>query len=75
MLGALPPQQVTLTVLAVGDDVELYLTFDAPLRSIPDLTRFGADDLPAAARWHATVNAAETGGGYLEVSWRKDGAA
>ena len=49
VLSALPPHQVTLTVLAPGDDgeddrrrdVELYLTFDAPLRSIPDLTRFG----------------------------------
>ena len=27
VIGALPPQQVTLTVLAPGDDVELYLTF------------------------------------------------
>ena len=95
MLGALPPHQVTLTVLADvdemngrdlngadanaddpnGNDVELYLTFDAPLRSIPDLTRFARDnDLPAAARWRASVSGADPGGGYLEVSWRKDGA-
>jgi hypothetical protein len=114
VLGALPPHQVTLTVLAAdgafssgdrsgadlnraglnssdsngsdpdggdadgddpeGNDVELYLTFDAPPRSIPDLTRSGRD-LPAAARWQAAVRAAETGGGgYLEVSWRNDGA-
>jgi hypothetical protein len=33
------------------------------------------NDLPAAARWRATVNAADSGGGYLEVSWRKDGIA
>jgi hypothetical protein len=33
------------------------------------------NDLPRAARWRATVNAADTGGGYLEVSWRKDGIA
>jgi hypothetical protein len=80
VLSALVPQQVTLTVLAPDDDgkdedVELYLTFDAPPRSIPDLTRFPpGSDLPAAARWHAAVSAAEPGGGYLEVSWRQDGA-
>jgi hypothetical protein len=54
--------------------VELYLTFDTPPRSIPDLTRFaGENDLPAAAHWRAAVTVAEPGG-YLEVSWRKDGA-
>ena len=58
-----------------GTDVELYLTFDAPPRSIPDLTRFAqGSDLPAAARWHATVSAADGGGGYLEISWRRNGA-
>jgi hypothetical protein len=100
MLGALPPQQVTLTIIGGGgetngdemngrdrsgadadaddpngNDVELYLTFDAPPRSIPDLTRFAREnDLPAAARWHAAVSAEDPGGGYLEVSWRKEGA-
>jgi hypothetical protein len=74
VLGALPPHQAALTVLAVGDDIELYLIFDPPLRSAPDLTRFGRD-LPAAARWHAALSVTETGGGFLEVSWRKDGAA
>jgi hypothetical protein len=74
VISALPPHQVMLTVLASDDDdVELYLSFSAPLRAAPDLTRFGAD-LPAAARWHAAVSAMETGGGCLEVSWRKDGA-
>jgi hypothetical protein len=76
MLRALPEQQVTLTVLAVGDDVELYLAFDLPSPSGPDLTQLAQqNELPAAARWRAAVNAAEAGGGYLEVSWRKDGAA
>ena len=76
VLRSLPPQQVTLTVLGVGDDVELYLAFDAPSPAGPDLTRLPEqNDLPAAAHWRATVNAAEHGGGYLEVSWRKDGAA
>ena len=63
-------------MLAVGDDVELYLAFDVPPPNGPDLTRLPeANELPAAARWRATVNAAEAGGGYLEISWRKDGAA
>jgi hypothetical protein len=74
VISVLPPCQVMLTVLASGGDVELYLTFSAPLRSVPDLTPFGLD-VPAAACWHASVSAVETGGGYLEVSWRKDGAA
>jgi hypothetical protein len=75
VLRSLPPQHVTLTVLGVGDDVELYVAFDAPPSGV-DLTRLPeANELPAAARWRATVNAAEPDGGYLEISWRKDGAA
>jgi hypothetical protein len=74
VLGALPPHQTRLTVLAAGDDIELYLIFSAPLRATPDLTRVG-NDVPAAAGWHAALNVTETGGGFLEVSWRKDGAA
>jgi hypothetical protein len=74
VLRALPPQQVTLTVLGVGDDVELYLAFDTPPTG-PDLTQWPKEnDLPTAARWRAAVNAAESGGGYLEISWRKGGA-
>jgi hypothetical protein len=74
VLSALPPHQAVLTVVGTCDDVELYLTFDAPLRAVPDLTRLGLD-VPAAAGWHASVSATETGGGYLEAGWRKDGAA
>ena len=73
VLSALEPQQVMLTVLAAGDDVELYLTFGGPVRAVPDLTRSGLD-VPAAACWRACVIATETGGGCLEVSWRRDGA-
>jgi hypothetical protein len=63
-------------VLGVGDDVELYLAFDTPSPHGLDLPGLpGDNDLPAAARWRATMNAAEPGGGYLEISWRKDGAA
>jgi hypothetical protein len=74
VLGALPPHQAVLTVLADGDDVELYLNFSAPLRTTPDLTRAG-NDVPAGARWQAALNVTETGAGFLEISWRKDGAA
>lgn len=74
VLRVLPPDQVTLTVLASGDDVEIYLTFGVPPRARPDLARFGLN-LPAAVRWHAALRATVSDGGYLEVSWRKDGAA
>ena len=74
VISVIPPCQVMLTVLASGGDVELYLTFSAPPRCVPDLTPCGLD-VPAAARWHASVSTTEAGGGYLEVSWRKDGAA
>jgi hypothetical protein len=74
VLAALPPHQAALTVLADGDDIELYLIFSAPLRATPDLTRVG-NDVPAAARWQAALNVTETGAGFLEISWRKDGAA
>ena len=73
VLSALPPHQAALTVLAAGDDIELYLNFSAPLRATPDLTRVG-NDVPAAARWQAALNVTETGAGFLEISWRKDGA-
>ena len=70
VLSALPPHQVMLTVLASGGDAELYLTFSAPLRVLPDLTLSGRG-VPAAARWHATVTAEPNGTGCLEISWRK----
>lgn len=35
VLSRLPPQQVALTILATGDDVELYLTFGEPEGSGP----------------------------------------
>jgi hypothetical protein len=82
VIGELAPQPAILTVLPSGDDVELYLIFEAPLRSMPDLTQF-QPDLPASARWHAALVATEAGspgrpggagGGSLELRWRKDGA-
>jgi hypothetical protein len=70
VISALRSHQVMLTVLASGSDVELYLTFSGPLRVSPDVARFGRD-VPAAACWHATMTAEETGTGCLEISWRK----
>ena len=69
-MSALPPQQVTLTVLVAADDVELYLTFNEPPRTAPDVGRAGYG-VPAAARWRAAVSIEENGPGCLEVCWRK----
>jgi hypothetical protein len=65
VLGALAPHQVLLTVVAGADEVEMYLTFSEPLRTVPDLSGM-ARDVPAAARWHASLDA-----GCLEIGWRK----
>lgn len=73
VVSALPPHQVLLTMVASGDDVELYLTFGVSPPTMPDLARFGVD-LPAAACWHAAAVTAETGGGCLEIAWRRGGA-
>jgi hypothetical protein len=73
VLGALAPHQAVLTVLAAGDDIELYLTFDAPLRAAPDLTRCGLD-VPVTARWRALLHTTEKGGGFLELGWQREGA-
>jgi len=70
VLSALPPHQVMLTVLASGGEVELYLTFSAPLRVTPDLAAFGRE-VPAAARWQASVTTEPAGTGCLEISWRE----
>jgi hypothetical protein len=69
-LTALPPQQVMLTVLASGAEAELYLTFSTPMRVVPDVALFG-QDVPATARWRATVTAEPAGTGCLEISWRR----
>ncbi len=51
----------------------MYLTFSARLRAAPDLSRLGLD-APLAARWQAALSTTEAGEGFLEVSWRKEGA-
>lgn len=73
VLSALPPSEAVLTVLAAGEDVELYLTCGAPLRAVPDLAPLGLT-VPAASRLRAALSGADTGEGFLEVCWRKDGA-
>jgi signal transduction histidine kinase len=70
MISALAPQQVMLTVLASGDDVELYVTFSEPLPIVPDVAQFGRD-VAAMTRWQASVTTEQTGAGCLEISWRK----
>ncbi|HUY49553.1 MAG TPA: hypothetical protein VMV92_28150 [Streptosporangiaceae bacterium] len=69
VLRALPPHPVTLTVLASGNDAELYLTFDRPLHDTDGATTL-SHAVPATARWRATVDLDETGAGCLEVRWR-----
>ena len=69
VLGTLPPQPVTLTVLASADDVTLYLTFSQPPRRAPDAALAG-QSVPPSARWHAGIDVDDSGAGCLEVSWR-----
>ncbi|MGD0374830.1 MAG: hypothetical protein ABSB01_09665 [Streptosporangiaceae bacterium] len=69
VLSALPAQQVTLTVLASGDAVELYLTFGRPALVSHDMTELRRP-VPAIARWCVTVDVDDTGAGCLEVRWR-----
>jgi hypothetical protein len=75
VLRALPPHPVTLTVLAAGDDVELYVAFVQPPRDAPEMTELAMTELiaavPAAARWSVTVDVEDSGAGCLEVRWRK----
>ncbi len=68
LVSALPPQPVLLTVLASGADVELYVAFEQPARTVPDLARLGAQ-VPAAAGWSASVDVSEAGSGCLEIRW------
>jgi hypothetical protein len=74
VMSALPPHPVTLTVLDSGEEVELYVTFDGPLRAIPDVAGL-ARRVPAAERWQATVDIDGAGAGHLEVRWRKTAPA
>ncbi len=80
VLGALPRQPVTLTVLApsvlapsmlvnpgLTDPVELYLTFD----QLPPGARAPAfPPVTGSSRWRAALDVDEAGAGCLEVGWR-----
>ncbi len=70
VLSALPPHPVVLTVLASGDYVELFVTFDRAPGAAPDVAELRRT-VPAAARWRAAVDIDDTGVGCLEVRWRK----
>ncbi len=69
LVGALPPQPVTLTVLASGHEVELFVTFDQPPLVAPDLSGL-ARGMPVTAGWQAAIDVDETGSGCLELRWR-----
>ena len=75
VLGALPPQPVTLTVLAPpvlvnpgpADPVELYLTFE----ELPPAARArGFPPLTSSSGWRAELDVDEAGTGCLEIGWR-----
>jgi hypothetical protein len=70
LVEALAPQPVTLTVLASGDDVELYLAFGRAPQATPDLSGLPGK-MPGPAGWHATIDVDETGAGCLELRWSR----
>jgi hypothetical protein len=77
-LSALPPHPernpVLLTVLAAGDDVELYVAFERPPPTAPDLSAL-REHVPAAAQWSAVLDVNDAGAGCLEVRWRNAASA
>lgn len=70
LLSRLPPQPVTITIVASAEDIELYVTFSEPPGSVPDLERAGRN-VPTRERWRATLDIDGSGAGCLEVGWRK----
>jgi len=73
-LSALPPHPVLLTLLADGDDVELFVAFERPPPNAPDLSAL-QQRVPAAAQWRAALDVNDDGAGCLEVRWRNAGSA
>ncbi len=69
IMAVLPRHPVVLTVLGSGSETELYVTFDRPPRATPDVAALGRN-VPALARWCASVDVSDTGAGCLEVRWR-----
>lgn len=74
MLTALPPHPVLLTVLAAGDDVELYVAFDRAPPAAPDLAPL-RERVPAGAHWSAAIDVNDAGPGCLELRWRNAASA
>ncbi len=70
LVKVLPPQPVMLTVLASGDDVELYVVFGLLPLVTPDLSGL-LGEMPVIAGWQATMDVDETGAGCLELRWRQ----
>ena len=69
VLRALPPQPVMLTILAAGEEAELYLAFEqAPIVGC-DVAGLG-DAVRAGVAWRASLEVEDTGQGCLEVRWR-----
>jgi hypothetical protein len=75
VLGTLPPQSVTLTVLApsaladpgAADPIELYLTFD----QLPPAVRAPVfPPVTGSSGWRAALDVDEAGAGCLEIGWR-----
>jgi hypothetical protein len=75
VLGTLPPQSVTLTVLAPSaladpgpaDPIELYLTFD----QLPPAVRAPVfPPVTGSSGWRAALDVDEAGAGCLEIGWR-----
>lgn len=77
ILQVLPAQPVILTVLASGEQAELFLTFERAPGAGCDVPRLRQDvaglgsAVRANAAWRAMLEVEDTGQGCLEVSWRK----
>lgn len=77
ILRVLPAQPVILTVLASGEQAELFLTFEQAPAAGCDVPRLRQDvaglgsAVRADAAWRAMLEVEDTGRGWLEVSWRK----
>jgi hypothetical protein len=74
VLGRLPPQPVTVTVLAAGESVELYLSFAQGPGEDCDLAGLHRE-VPPGHAWAAVAETGGTGPGSLEVRWRRPGGA
>jgi signal transduction histidine kinase len=70
VMNTLPPHPVTLTVIGSQDAVEVYMTFDSPPQTAPDVTELERT-VPATLGWRAAVDVDDSGTGCLAIRWRK----